>query len=177
MRFIKRQRNAEGNRRQDADFVTGVDAFNVKRRVGFGVAFLLCNGQHVGERCAFAAHFGQDEVRRAVDDAGDPLDAVSDEAFAQRFDDRNATGNRRLERDDHALGAGSGEDFVAVQGKQRFVGGDYVFAVGNRFKNQRFGNAVTADQFDDDIDIVIFDDGHAVVSHHRAPRDHLIGER
>jgi hypothetical protein len=54
---------------------------------------------------------------------------------------------------------GSGKDFVAVLGKQRLVGGDHVLAVVDGLQNQRLGDITTADQFDDDVDLGVTDDG------------------
>ena len=114
----------------------GVDAFDVEGRVGFGVAQLLRVLQRGVEVQPLVAHFRQDEVGGAVDDAGDPVDAVGGQALAQRLDDRNAARHRRFERDHHALGAGRGEDFGAVLGEQCLVGGDDVLAGGNRLQHQ-----------------------------------------
>ena len=136
----------------------GVDAFDVEGRVGFGVAQLLRLLEHGGEVEALVAHLGQDEVGGAVDDAGQPVDAVGGQAFAQRLDDRDAAGHRRFERDHDALGLRGGKDFVAVHGQQRLVGGDHVLAVGDRLQHQRARLVVAADQFDDDVDFRIVDD-------------------
>ena len=92
--LVELHRHAEGDRRHDRELVRGVDAFDVERRVGLGVAARLRLGEHVVERRARRAHLGQDEVGRAVDDAGDPFDAVRGEALAQRLDDRDAAGDR-----------------------------------------------------------------------------------
>jgi hypothetical protein len=59
--------------------VRGIDAFDVERRIGLGIAARLCFGEHGRERRTLRAHLGQDEVGRAVDDAGDPLDPVGGE--------------------------------------------------------------------------------------------------
>ena len=107
----------------------------------------------VVEGQALVAHLGEDEVGGAVDDAGDPLDAVGGEALAQRLDDRDAAGHRRLEGDHHALLLRGGEDLVAVHGEQRLVGGDHVLAVGDGLQHQFLGDAVAADQLDDDVDL------------------------
>ena len=48
-----------------------------------------------------------------------------------------------------------GEDLVAVHGQQRLVGGDHVLAVGDGLQHQLLGDAVAADQFDDDVDVGI----------------------
>ena len=82
----------------------GVDAFDVEGRIGLRVAQALRVFQHLIEPGTLFAHLGQDEVAGAVDDAGDPLDAVGGQAFAQRLDDRDAAGHGGLEGHHHAPG-------------------------------------------------------------------------
>jgi hypothetical protein len=144
--------------------VRGVHAFDVEGRVGLGVAQALRLFQHHVEVQPLVAHLGQDEVGGAVDDAGDPLDAVGRQALAQRLDDRDAAGHGGLEGHHHALGV-RGEDLGAMHGQQRLVGGDHVLAGGNGFHHQRAGDAVAADQLDDDVDVGVGDDGARVADH------------
>src|SRR5690606_3293275 len=131
------------------------DAFHVEGRIGFGIAKRLGFGQYVIEGTALVAHFGENEVAGTVDDARHPLDAVGRQAFAQRLDDRNATGHRCLVGHHHALLPGSGEDLVAVHGDQCLVGGDHVLAVGNGFHDDLQRHVITTDQLDNDVDVRI----------------------
>jgi len=131
--------------------------------VGFGIAQSLRFLEHDIEVETLVAHFGKDEVGGAVDDAGNPLNAVGSQAFTQGLDDRDATGHGRFERHHHALFLGGLEDFIAVRGNQRLVGGNHVLAVGNRLQHQILGDAITADQFDDDIDVRIADQQIGIV--------------
>ena len=57
-----------------------------RSRVGFGVTEALRVLQGDVEIEPLVAHLGQDEVGGAVDDPGDPLDAVGREALAKRLD-------------------------------------------------------------------------------------------
>ncbi|MCY1356691.1 hypothetical protein D9M69_431510 [compost metagenome] len=155
--LVELQRDAEGDGREDGQLVRGVDAFDVEGRVGLGVAQGLGFLQHVLEGAAFLAHFGEDEVAGAVDDAGQPVDAVGREAFADRLDHRDAAGHGGLEGDHDALLAGLGEDLVAVHGDQRLVGGDHVLAVLDGFEDQLAGLGVATDQLDDDVDFRVVD--------------------
>jgi hypothetical protein len=82
------------------------------------------------------ARISQDEVGGAVDDAGDPFNAVGGQAFAQRLDDGDATGHGRFKGHHHALVACGGKDLGAVHGQQGLVGGDHVLAGGNGFQHQ-----------------------------------------
>ena len=153
--LVELHRNAEGDRRHDGELVRGVDAFDVEGRVGLGIAQLLRLLERGIERQPLVAHLRQDEVGGAVDDAGDPFDAVGGQAFAQRLDDRDAAGDRRLERDHHALLLRRGEDLGAVRGQQRLVGGDDVLAVGDGLQHQLFRDRIAADQLDHDVDVRI----------------------
>ena len=71
MHRVERDRPAERQRRQDRQLVRRVDAVDVERRIGLGVAQLLRIGEHLGEFAAALAHLGQDVVAGAVEDAGD----------------------------------------------------------------------------------------------------------
>ena len=81
-----------------------------KARVGLGVAQRLRLGQHVGEVAAGLAHRGQDVVAGAVEDAVDARDPVGGEPLAQRLDDRDAAGDRRLEGERDALRLGQARE-------------------------------------------------------------------
>ena len=157
--LVELHRDAECQRGQNRDLVRGIHALDVEGRVGLGVAQALRLFQHGVEAQALVAHLGQDEVGGAVDDAGDPLDAVRGQAFAQRLDDRDAARHRRLERDHHALVLRGLEYLVAVRREQRLVRGDHMLAVGDRLHHQFLRDAVAADQLDDDI--------HFRIAHHR----------
>ena len=128
-----------------------IDAFDIERRVGLGVAELLRLGKHGREREPARAHLGKDEVGRAVDDAGNPLDAVGREPFADRLDDRDAPGHGSLEGHHHAPCAGRGEDFAAMFGQQRLVRRHHVLSLGNRLKHKLARERVPTDEFDHDV--------------------------
>ncbi len=166
-------RHPERDRRQDRRLVRGVDALDVERRIGLRVAQPLCLGEHGRERKPLVAHLAQDEVGGAVDDAGDPLDAVRGQSLANRLDDRDAAGDGGFERDHHAAARRGREDLVAVHGQQRLVGGDHVFAVFDRIEDQPPGDRGAADQLDDDVDRRIGDDVQGVADH----RDAIAGDR
>ena len=156
--LVELQRDAEGDGGQDGQLVSGVDALDVESRIGLGVAQRLRLGQHLREVAALVAHLGQNEVGGAVDDARHPFDAVAGQALADRLDDRDAAGDRRLEGDHHPGRAGGGEDLVAVPGDQRLVGGHQVLAVGQRPQRQAARRLVAAHQLDDDRDLGIVHD-------------------
>ena len=142
-----------------------INTFHVEGRISLGITQRLRFSKHVFKRPALVTHFSQDEVAGAVDDAGDPVDAIGRQTFTQRLDDRNTTGDRGLERNHHALGAGSSEDLVAVHGNQRLVGGDHVLAIFDRLEHHILGQRVTADQFDNDVDLGVIDQFEDVVGY------------
>eukprot|EP01132_Coremiostelium_polycephalum_P022260 gene22259-biopygen12545 len=168
--LVELQRDTKGDERQDGQLVGSVDAFHVEGRIGFGVTQGLGFGQHVFEGTALLAHFGEDEVTGAVDDAGHPVDTVGGQAFTDRLDHRDATGHGGFERHDHALLAGLGEDFVTVHGNQRLVGSDHMLAVFDGLEHQLAGHGVAAYQLDDDIDFRVGGDFEDIVGNRNTGR-------
>ena len=81
MHRVERDRPAERQRRQDRQLVRRIDAVDVERRIGLGVAELLRVGEHLGEFAPALAHLRQDVVAGAVQDAGDAENAVGGEAL------------------------------------------------------------------------------------------------
>jgi hypothetical protein len=163
--LVELHRDAEGNRRHDRELVRGVDALDVERRIGLGVAARLRALERGGERLALAAHLREDKVRRAVDDPGDPFDPVGGQALAQRLDDRDAATDRALERDHHALRVRGGEDLVAVAREQRLVCGNHMLAVGNRLQDERPRRLDPADELNDDVDVGMREDRRRIARH------------
>ena len=95
-------------------------------------------------------------MRGAVQDAVDAFEPVAGEPLAQRLDDRDAAGDRRLERERQPRRLGPRREPRAVMRHQRLVGGDDVLAVIERGIDDLAGDPVgAADQFDDDVDLGI----------------------
>src|SRR5690606_24337120 len=148
----KLQRNAEGNGCQNGQLVRRIDAFHVEGRVRLGIAERLRFFQHIVKGTALVAHFGEDKVAGAVDDAGYPVDLVGGQAFAQRLEDRDAAGHGGFKGHVDTLGVCRGKNFVAVLGNQRLVGGNDMLAVGNGLQDQFTRRGGATDQLDEDID-------------------------
>src|SRR5262249_52403462 len=125
-------RDLEGERREDGDFISHVAPLDVVGRVGFGESGGLSLGERLRERLLLALHLRQDVVGRAIDDAGDARDAVCLQPAVQGRDQRDAAPNRRLEENRHVVAVGQVEYLRAVLGDQFFVGRDDVFAVSDR---------------------------------------------
>ena len=151
-----------------------VDALDIESRVGLGIAQALRVFERDREVQSLVAHFAQDEVGRAVDDSGYPLDAVGAQALAQRLDDRYAAGDRGLKSDHHATGMRGGEYFGPMHREQRLVRGHHVFAGGDGLHHQLARDAIAADQFNDDVDLRISDHRARVGDHlHAVARERL----
>ena len=112
--FVKLHRHAKRNSSHDGGFVRGIHTFNIKRRVCLCITQGLCLFEHIAKGQTFVTHFRQDEVRRAVDDASHPLDAVGTQTFAQCFDDGYATSNSRFKRHHHSFGMCGSKNFCAM---------------------------------------------------------------
>ena len=138
------QRNAEGDRRHDGELVGGVDAIDIEARVGFGVAERLGLGEHVLEPPPARRHFAENEVAGAIDDSGEPFDAVGGEPLAQGFDDGDAAGDAAFVGEHRATAGGGREQLVAALGDQRLVGGYHMLAVGKRLGDQPEGGVEAA---------------------------------
>ena len=143
----------EGDRAHDGRLVRRVDSLDVEGGIGLGIAQALRFGEHHVEGQPLVAHLREDVVAGAVDDPGDPLDAVGRQALADRLDDGNAARHRRLEGDHHAPGVRAREDLGAVLREQRLVGGDDVLAVVDGLQHQLARVRLAADQLHDDVDV------------------------
>jgi hypothetical protein len=150
---------AETQAAQDRQLVGGVATADVEAGVGLGVAQALGLGQGVGEGPAIAGHRREDEVRRAVDDAVELGDPIRGQALAQDPDDRHAAAHRGLVVDVHAVALGGGEHLGAMAGQEQLVGGDDVFARGDRRHHRVLGQAVAAHQLAHDVDVGPVDRG------------------
>ena len=163
--LVKLHPNAKGNGRHQGGFVCSIYAFNVKSGVGLRVAQGLGLLQDGVKRQAFVAHLRQDEIGRAVDDAGNPLDAVGGQALAQGFDDGNATCHRRLKGHHHTLAVRGFKNLCSMHRQQGFVGGDHMLARLNRGHDQLAGNAIATNEFHHDIDVRVGHNSVRIVDH------------
>ena len=155
---------AEGEARQNGELVRGIEAANVERRIGLGIAELLRLLQRIAERAVLVGHGGEDEVAGAVEDPVDAPHLVSREEFAQRLDDGDTAGHRGLEVERDALLLGELGEFDAVLGEQCLVGGDDVLAGIERRFDRILGDAVgAADQLDERFDFWIARQRHGIV--------------
>ena len=74
--FVKLERNPKGNRGQNGQLVRSINAFHIKRRIGFGITQGLRFCQYIIKGTAFIAHLGHDEVASAINNASQPFDFI-----------------------------------------------------------------------------------------------------
>ena len=114
--------------------------------------FLVMASSNSNDGDVTGAHGGQDIVAGAVQDAAHRVDAISDQAFAQRLDDRDTAGGGSLEFEREIFGFRIHCEPCAMLCQQSLVARHDMLAVGNRcFNKGACRTFITADQFDDDI--------------------------
>ena len=153
---------AVGKGGEDDGLVGGVPAGDVESGVGFGEAFVLgfLEGILVAE--AGLGHAGEDVVAGAVDDAVDGDDVVADEALLKDLDDGDATGDSGFEVDGDAAFLSEGKEFLAAFSEEGFVAGDDDFFGSESGADEFVSLGGAADEFDDDLDVGIGDEGAPV---------------
>jgi hypothetical protein len=153
----------EGDHGDDGGLGPGVEALHVGGGVALGVAQALGLGQRLLVRGAVLGHAGQDEIGGAVDDAGDPGDALAGQRLAQRPDQRDGARHRRFEQDVDAGGVGHVEDLGADVGQQLLVGADDGLARLEGVEGEGAGGLDAADHLHDHVDGRVVDHGAGVV--------------
>ena len=143
---------------KNGGLVLGVVAFDVVGRVGFGVAFRLRFGQHIGEVGVFGGHFGKNIVRRAVDDAHDLGELVGGQRLFERLDNRDAAADTAFKAEVQIAVLGLVQQIMARFRHHFFVGRDDVFAVLDRPQDQIMRGVNAADQLADNVDFGVVGD-------------------
>ena len=160
--------DAEGDGGDDRRLGAGVEALDVGGRVALGEPERLRLGERDAVVGALLGHLGEDEVRRAVDDAHHPPDRLAAQALAQRADERDAAGDRGLEQQVDAGVVGRGVELGADVGEQLLVRRDDGLALRERGGDELAGRLDPADDLDDEVDRRVVD--HAV----RVPGEHAV---
>lgn len=148
--FLKLKGNAEPGRRQDGQFVSGINTFHIERRVRFRVAQRLRFFEDFTKFPA-RAHFGENVIAGAIDNAGNGVNAVGGQALTHRLDYRNAAGNAGFVGNHNAGLLRCVENLITVHGNQGLVGSHHMLAVGNGRQHQLFGRIVATNQLHHDI--------------------------
>ena len=118
---------------------------------------LLGLAQDVVVAGALLLHAGEDVVGRAVDDPHDPDDLLAGQRLAQRPDDGDGAGHRRLVEQVDAGGGGHLGQLGAGHGEQRLVGRDHRLAVAQGRLDQLVGGVEPPDDLDHHVDVVAGD--------------------
>ena len=154
-------------RSEDADFVRGIVAIDVERRLGFGIAEPLRFGQNIREVRAVEFHAREDVVAGAVDDAVEAGDAISNQSFAQHFDDGNAAGDTGFVVEVCAAALRRGKQLFAMRREERLVRGDNRLAELQRVQHDLARGGDASHQFHDKIDPRIVDNAGPICRQQR----------
>ena len=162
--LLQIHRHPERQTAQNAHFVRGVQPVHVQRRIGlFGVSEFLRFRQHVLERASRFAHHRQNVIASAVQNAVNLGHCVAGEALAQRLDNRDAARDGGFIAEENALFLRQRAQFVAVMRQHRLVRRDEVFGFFKRGAAEIKRETVrSADQFDENVGVLLFQHFHRV---------------
>ena len=104
---------AEAQGRENAYLAAGVEAENIRRGVALGIAVVLRELERIFKRHAIVYHAGENEVRRAVENAREFVYLVCGEALAYRSDYRYSAADRRFKEKIHIVLCGVSEQLAA----------------------------------------------------------------
>ena len=132
-------------------------AVEVARRVHFRVAAGASVRQRRVQRRSERLHPRQHRVRRPVEDAHDPGDAIAGEAVADGAHDWHGAADGRFESQLTTLARGERPERRAVARDDLLVGGDHRFARRQRAPNPVGRRVNAADRLDHEIDVALED--------------------
>ena len=155
---------AEGDGRQDSQLVGGVDAIDIKRRLGLGIAKRLRVRKDLVKRLAGLFHAGQDVVAGAIEDARHARHTVACQPFAKRLNRRDSAGNGGLIHQRDIILLGEAGQPCAMMRQHRLVGCDDMLSCFQRPCHKIQRDALfPANHLDHDVNIVtIRDDGGVI---------------
>jgi len=123
----------------------------------------FCLFEYVFELAAFFKHFCENVITGTVDNACDPLNPVTRQTFAYRFDDGNTTGNRRFKGHTDTVLTGCFKNICTMACNQCFVGSHYMLAVSYCRQQESTGRLVSTHRLNYDVDLWIVNDRFRVV--------------
>ena len=159
---IHRDLGVEGDAGQDCRLGRGVKAGHVRGRVCLGVAERLRLRQRRAEVGTRGVHPVEDEVGGAVHDPEHPADLVACQRLAERPQQRDRAGHRRLVVQVSPGLACRLVQHRAVRSDQRLVRGDHGLPGAQCRQQQGPGRLDPADQLDHDVHVRPGDQVHAV---------------
>ncbi len=148
---VELQRHPKGGGGHDGQLMGSIGALDIEGGIRFRVPQVLSFLQDLIE-VATGPHLGEDVVAGAVDDAREPVDTVGRQSFADRLDDRDATGNTGFIGHNDVLLARGLKDLVAVNRDQGLVGRHNMLALFDGGQDQPAGFVVTADKLHHNVD-------------------------
>ena len=153
----------ESQARQNRELLRRIMALDIEGRIRFGVTEPLRLLQTLRESELLLFHTRQDVIAGAIENSIDACERIAGQALAQRFHDGNGTTDRSLEIEGDVVLLGNGGQCDAVPGKQSFIGGDDRFLGRERRRDRGTGGiALSADQFDEHVDLAIRREGHGI---------------
>ena len=161
--LVERHVAAEREAREKRELVRRVVAPDVARRVGLRVAEPLRLGENLVVGAPRLLHLREDEIARAVQDAGDRGHAVSREARAERSQDRNPSRDRGLDAEAGAFFARERLQRGPVPGEEHLVRRHDTLARVQRGADEAVRGLDSAEQLDDEVDPRVRRDGSEVV--------------
>ena len=158
-------RGAKGQAREDRQLVRGVDAVNVKARIGLSISKRLRFTEHIGKIATFAFHRRENIIAGAVEDPEHARNLVRGRAFAQPLDHRNAARDRGFEFERNLRGLCRRRKLKPVMRDHRLVRGNKAAPRRNAAPRERQrGTVAAANQFDDDINAFDFSKRAGVIN-------------
>ncbi len=149
----KVEAHVEGQRRENRQLVRSIDALDVESWVGLGVAQCLCLRQRIGKGPSSLSHRAENEVRRAVDDAGQPLVLVGRERPVQARNDGYAAGHCRFEAQLRSVLGRQRQEFVTVQRNDGLVSRDDRGSPAESSGHELQSRVLTTDELDEHVDV------------------------
>jgi hypothetical protein len=140
-------------RSEKRNLVQGVESVDVEGGIGFGITEALGFGQGGLEGGAFLRHLGEDVIAGAIDDAGEALDVITDEALLQGLDDGYAAADCGFEGEKGVVLGSQWEEAGAMFGQQGFIGGDDMLARLEGGLDGGQGGVFASSDFDENVDV------------------------
>ncbi len=140
-------------------------AVDIERGFRLGVALRLRVLEDCRKVRPLQLHTGEDVIAGAVDYAVEVGDAVANKAFAQGFDDGNATADAGFIVKVRAVLPRGGEQLLAMGGEQGLVGRDHGLAELEGGQDHGAGHGGAASQLRNDLNLGIGDDALPIGRH------------
>ena len=146
----------ERNGSQDGNLSSSIKAVNIGSGISFCKAPFLSFLQRVLVAHAVFVHAREHVVGGTVHDTHDGIDAVGNKGVLQGNDDGNSATNAGLKRNFYALFFRQAHNLFATRSHKGLVGSNHALAVLQSTDYHFLGEGSTADEFDNQINLRIF---------------------